>query len=97
MTIALALGKSLKEVQEHITLDELVLWQAYHELHGPFDIPLDVLIGEVCTVLASCHYVKGRKPKLKDFLWFRSVEKPKNKQENLRAWVLANSKPKPQS
>ena len=92
--LALALGKTRRELLLQVDTEELTLWMAFHQL-SPIDTSRqDILTALVCTVLANCNRAKGRAFKISDFLIQWCPPSAAEKQEKLKAWFIAKAKPR---
>lgn len=65
-------GRTVAELNETMTVNEFLRWQAYDRLH-PFGRD-DLNFGRLLHLLASVYAPKGNKPRLADFMIGRLPE-----------------------
>jgi len=75
--LALALGCTVRELEERLTSSELQEWKAYHALAPIGGRRGDLQTALLAAVLANCHRDSKAKPspyKIEDFLLFEDRE-----------------------
>ena len=91
-TLALAQGRSVAETQAATSSREFAHWQAYHAISPIGPERLDILIANLCAVIANRHRdAKRERPyRVRDFLvdWWGRPAGRQQTTEHMKAIVL---------